>query len=360
MSTTPACPAAPSWPFLLTLVSLTGGLLSVAPAAGADDPPAWKEQSVLRGHAKEIAALAFAPDGKGLASASHDGTVKLWDAAAAKARFSVKAHRGPVVTLAYAGDGKALVSVGGDGFVRRWDVATGRQRSGVRLALRDTVIAAKVSPDGKALVTTAGNLVERRLPGEVQLWDLATGRKRSRFATHEMGPYHLAFSPDGKTLATTGEKLEIMPMATGPCVTLVEVKLWDLSTGKERDTLTKCGSAVFTPDGKTLAALAAEGKPDKPVGVVRLWDVAGRKEVAVLRGHTGPITALALSPDGRTLATAGGDGTVRLWDVAARKERALLKGHTGAVSCLAFSADGDTLASAGADRMVRLWVADKR
>jgi WD40 repeat protein len=214
-------------------------------------------------------------------------------------------------------------------------------------------MSATLSPDGKLLATTAGNLMEARLAGEVQLWDAATGRKKGALPGHDFITSHVLFTPDGKTLVTTGE----IDIPSGPISTAEsQVKFWSLSNGRDLGTLAKCQAAAITPDGKTLALTTVEGKdPRRPAGVVRLLDTATRKERHALKGHSGPVNGVAFAPDGKTLASASEDGTVRVWDAAGGKELAVLKGHKGAVAAVAFAADGKTLASAGADRVVRLW-----
>ena len=171
-------------------------------------------------------------------------------------------------------------------------------------------------------------------------------KQRATLKAHTGAVVAVAFSPDGKTLASLNDG---------------DVKLWDLATNKERATLeghTKedretteaaygVESVAFSPDGKTLAAAAHDM-------TVKVWDVATAKR-STLQGHTHAVYCVAFSSDSKTLASASGDKTVKLWDLATGKERATLHGHTESVMSVAFCSDGKTLATASLHKTVKLW-----
>jgi RNA polymerase sigma factor (sigma-70 family) len=295
------------------------------------DLGAGRERRSLRGHRQEVLHLAFAADGKTLASAGFDHTVRLWETATGKERVALPGHQGRVLSIAFARDPNLLASFGRDQVLRLWDRASGKEL--LCLGEEERFLAAALSPDGKMVAGAARD-------GSVRLWDAGTGKEVRRLAGSHPSVQALAFSPDGRTLAAAGGD-------AGSRVTA-----WDPGTGKGlwETPLADAGleTVAFSPDGKTVAAAGQNA-------VVYLLDAASGKAGRRIGGPQSIIHHCAFSPDGRTIATAGNDGTVRLWEVVTGEQRLRLRGHEDVVMSCTFSPDGKTLASAGLDRTVRLW-----
>ncbi len=186
----------------------------------------------------------------------------------------------------------------------------------------------------------------------MKLWDVTTGQEIRTLHGYKGGVTSVAFSPDGKRLASGGSELDLSKPDEA-----VLVRLWETNTGQQVLTIRghkgHVTSVAFSPDGQRLAS--ANG------GTVTLWDATTGHEVIDLRGHSGPVQSVAFSPDGKRIASAGGQsfvgkpGEVKLWDATTGHEILTLHGHTGPVFSVAFSPDGQRLASTSWDRTVRLW-----
>jgi RNA polymerase sigma factor (sigma-70 family) len=333
-----------------------------------------KEQRVLTAHNGGVVSMVFSPDGKVLATGSWDRLIRLWDVAKAEPIRELTGHGGEVTTLAFSPDGKVLASSSRDGTARLWEAASGKPLS--TIAAHDGEVRhVAFSPDGKRLATAG-------IDKFVYVWDAESGKKLATCEGHTNQVESVAFSPDGKSLASCGRDTTL--------------RLWDSQTGKQTRSIKHASwlrKAVFSPDGKFLAvagdwggkvylwdltaagdkprwvapqpmSLAVAFSPDgrKLAGAawecaVRLWDVATGKEegAAPAGGHTGWVSAVAALPDRKTVVSAGSEGAVIVWDAVRGREVRRLVGHGERVQCLAAAPDGKTIASGGRDQTVRLW-----
>ncbi|HKI35563.1 MAG TPA: serine/threonine-protein kinase [Gemmataceae bacterium] len=285
----------------------------------------------LTGHTGPVWSAAFAPDGLTLATGGDDSTIRLWDPATGREKTSLSGHGSAVLAVAFSHSGKFLVSGGGDGSLRLWDGATWAEGPPL-LRQNGTVRRAPISPDDRTVA------VANSTQG-VELWDLEGRRLRSTLAGHGGSIMAIAFAPDGQTLAT-GDTSGL-------------VRLWDPAGVSERASFRGDPLAVralaFTPDGRTLVS-AGNGDKD-----VKLWKVATQEQVGTLTGHENVVLTLAVSSDGRLLATGSRDGIVKIWDLSSENLLATLHAHQGSVLTAAFSPDGSTLVTGGEDRLVKLW-----
>ncbi len=353
-----------------TLVAVDGGIVK------RWDTSMQREVATLGGHSPYLSSVEFLDGARMLGTRGRDNSAKLWDTVT-RQEVGSGIHGKLGFTgnpVAFSRDGKtsAIANLRGDETVAIIETATQRERPLPGLTSR--VRSLEFSPDGKTLITGDDQTITR--------WDIGSLSKLGTLKGQMLGQAARLFSPDGKMLATGSDDKK--------------VKLWDTRTWKEPETLEGSSSGIRFLFFSSNSAILATIEPN----AVQLWDTRTRKELttvsgqfdesspialspdgkilairnrglsanslrlmnnkgqvlATLRGQL-DITAVAFSPDGKTLATGGIDGTVKLWETLTGQELVAFKAHSSKVVSLSFSPDSKILATGSTDKTVKLWYA---
>lgn len=286
--------------------------------------------------AKNVEALAITADGRLLAAKGNEKSIRIWDTATGKEQGGL-ADPTQYPRLFFINDGANLVCVSQIGFVRIWNVATGMETRQFATKING---CAAVSANGRLLAAGGGQFVQNVSEPRVVLWDLATGKSQLRLAVSKHVE-SMTFSLDDTLLAAA----------------TVDgwVSVWEVASGKKLRDFKNAGfrtaHLAFSPDGKTLAA-GDQGRDE----VIRLWDVATGKGLEPT-GPDGVVRTLAFSPDGKFIATGmWGSTGIYLWRADTGTVVGKSKGFAG-ICQIAFQADGKAIWSASIDGRIRLWQA---
>jgi len=320
-----------------------------------------KRPTTLEGHSDAVKSLTFSPDGKMLASASDDGTIKLWEVISGKLRATAQNEIRQDYFVAFSPDGKLLATTARFETFNLWDVTTGQKKAKF---YPDLVTSVAFSNDG-ALMAVGG----RHNP--LTLWDMKTGLEKAALKGHDEPVQSVVFNNDGSVLASgswSGRTKSVQAVTIANRRLVADsiphygtIKVWDVPTGKTKATIEVESfprTLSITPDGRFLAL----GSKD---GTIELWDVATGRLKPPVKSHSFRVLSFAFSPDGALLASGGMDRTsglmqhleptIKLLDVKTGQEPLTLHGHTSSVFCVAFSPDGKLLASGDSDGRINLW-----
>lgn len=295
----------------------------------AEMPPQLKLY-VETGHTSFIHSIALSSDGKILASASEDNTVKLWDAGAGKEISTLTGHSSIVSSVVFSPNGKILATADYDGVIRLWNLADSRQELKTLTEHLDAVSSIAFSPNGKTLVSGSWD-------NSIKLWDVATGRELKTF-TSPSPIDAVAFSPDGKMISSgSRDKL---------------VKLWDVNNGLRIASFTGHSNHVtavtFSPKGNILASASLDQ-------TIKLWNIRTKRQVKTLAGHRNAVETIAFSKTGNRLISGSWDNDIKLWNVVSGSEIKTFSGHTSIVSSVVFSPNGKIVISGSFDKSIKLW-----
>jgi WD40 repeat protein len=270
-------------------------------------------------------SVAISPDGQILAASSKQ-EIKLWNLKTGELLRTLSGHEGNIWSVAISPDGKNLISGSGDGSVILWDIATGKIRRTFS-HIGAWVNAVGFTSDGQTMISCSHNK-------GINLWDITTGE--------------LLYSLDGFNPMAIASSGRIFASSGGPS----DIKIWDIVTGKLVNNLAVpavAGGGIKTMaisrDGLTLAyGMSGNSR-------IEVWDLRQRQRLYTLEGHLAGVNAIAISPNGQTLASSSGDRTLKLWNLKTGK----LIQSMGGLGAIAFSRDGQILVSVSQDNSLQIW-----
>ncbi|MGD1808859.1 AAA-like domain-containing protein [Dapis sp. BLCC M126] len=329
-----------------------------------------KERNRLEGHKDGVNSVCFSPDGKIIASASRDCTIKLWSSGG-KLLETLTGHGSRVRDISFSSDSQIIVSGSDDETIKVWSISgqqlqtlTGHSKPITTVSFSpDSKIIVSGSDDktikvwslmGEELQTLTGHTYAVRKvsfspngeiiasgsdDGSIKIWGI-DGRQQQSFTAHSRAVKTVCFSPDGQFLASGSSDNTI--------------KLWNLD-GKELQTFSGHKDWVngisFSPDGQTIASASSDRS-------IKLWSLDG-KELQTFTGHYSFVQQVNFSPSGRFIASASKDTNIKIWNLKTRNQL-IIRGHQGGINCVIFNPTFEMLATASSDNTIKLWSLDGR
>ncbi|WP_438941304.1 nSTAND1 domain-containing NTPase [Micromonospora craterilacus] len=291
-------------------------------------------EAVLSGHKDAVRGVAWSSDGGAVATASRDGTARLWDAHTGTVCAVLRGHTDMVEAIAYSPDATRVATASRDATVRIWDAASGDLVT--VLSCGDCARGVAFSPDGARLAATSRDRL-------VHLWDTATWTVHSTLAGHADDVWGVHWAPDSSRLVTASHDRTLV--------------VWDPATGRPARTLRGhldlVEAVAYSPDGRWIVSGSADH-------TVRIWDAVAGTQHSVIGGQRDTIWSVAWTPDSQRIAFAAGDGTIRVWDIGRLREVAELRGHEHTAWCVTVSPDGTRILSGSADATARIWALHPR
>jgi WD40 repeat protein/energy-coupling factor transporter ATP-binding protein EcfA2 len=292
-------------------------------------------EMALAGHTATVRSAVWSLDAHRIATASRDGTARVWDAHTGTTEHVLRGHDGMVEAVAWSPDSRHVATASRDRTVRIWDAASGtcvQELAG----FGDFVRGVAFSPDGRLLAATSRDRL-------VRVFDTASWEQVAVLAGHGNDVWGVAWAPDGVRLATASHDKTAI--------------IWDVPRGETVLRLNQHTNFVegvaWSPDGSQLATASGDNR-------VRIWDVTGGRLLRSISGYRDPIWSVQWSPDGRHIAYASGNRTGRIWGVEHGEELAVLRGHADVVWSVGWSPDGTRLLTGSEDSTARIWTATAR
>jgi eukaryotic-like serine/threonine-protein kinase len=304
-----------------------------------------KPFTFYRKHSAAVLHIAWSPDGKKIASASADKTVHIWNATSKNPVLIYRNHSKPVTAVAWSPDGSRLASGSRDTTVQVWNVQTGRKHMTFR-GFSQEVSSVAWSPDGKYLAASSWDTT-------IQIRQAESGSRLFIYSGHSSPVHAVAWSPTIPSSPTEGGwRIASASGAAENADVDNTVQIWNALTGGNpliyRDHFYFVNAVAWSPDGKKIATASADTN-------VQVWKAGTGSNILTYRGHSSKVNAVAWSPNGMRIASASDDRTVQIWDATTGETIFTYQGHTKEVSSVAWSPNGTRIASASYDATVHVW-----